>query len=118
MTGTGPAGMPASTSMKIAPPMPARFIASKSAVIPSRLRLPFATNQYTQGRVSSGGLRNWASVAASGGSAAAAASMQADSTPQASGMNCDRFIVVYRAAAVNGLLVIRPMPRPLSPVAQ
>ena len=37
---TGPRGMPTSTSRKIAPPMPARCIASRSAVIPSRLRLP------------------------------------------------------------------------------
>ena len=45
MNFTGPRGMPTSTSMMITPPMPARFSASKSAVMPSRLRLPSMTNQ-------------------------------------------------------------------------
>ena len=36
--------------------MPTRFIASRSAVIPSRVMLLFSQNQYTQGRAESGGL--------------------------------------------------------------
>ena len=45
MNFTGPRGMPTSTSIMITPPMPARFSASKSAVMPSRVRLPSMTNQ-------------------------------------------------------------------------
>jgi hypothetical protein len=35
--------------------MPTRCIASKSAVMPSRVMFPFNQNQYTQGRALSGG---------------------------------------------------------------
>ena len=63
-------------------------------MMPSRLRLPSATNQYTHGRASSGGLRNIASVAANGGSTEAvstqADSTQADSTQQARERNRER----------------------------
>ena len=57
MNFTGPRGMPTSTSIMITPPMPAFFSASKSAVMPSRVRLPSMMNQYTHGRADSGGLR-------------------------------------------------------------
>ena len=57
MNSTGPRGIPTSTSIMITPPMPARLSASKSAVMPSRLRLPSMMNQYTQGRAESGGCR-------------------------------------------------------------
>jgi hypothetical protein len=40
------------------PPIPARFIASKSAVMPSRVMFPFSQNQYTPGRADSGGWTN------------------------------------------------------------
>ena len=36
--------------------MPTRAIASKSAVMPSFVRLPFNGNQYTQGLAEAGGL--------------------------------------------------------------
>jgi hypothetical protein len=38
--------------------MPARFIASKSAVIPALVTLPLFQNQYTHGRAEAGGLAN------------------------------------------------------------
>ncbi|MCX6877819.1 MAG: hypothetical protein NTW21_29010 [Verrucomicrobia bacterium] len=57
--------------------------------MPSRLRLPLATNQYTHGRASFGGLRNIASVAANGGSTEAVRT-QADSTQQARERNRER----------------------------
>jgi hypothetical protein len=37
------------------PPMPTRFIASRSAVMPLLLMLPFNQNQYTQGLAEAGG---------------------------------------------------------------
>lgn len=40
MNPIGPRGTPMSTSNRIAPPMPASRMASKSAVIPSAVRLP------------------------------------------------------------------------------
>src|ERR1044072_5428995 len=40
------------------PPIPTRCIASRSAVIPARVRLPSDQNQYTHGRASSGGRVN------------------------------------------------------------
>ena len=45
MNFTGPAGTPTSTSMIMTPPMPAVFIASMSAVIPSRFRFPSVQTQ-------------------------------------------------------------------------
>ena len=57
MNSTGPRGMPTSTSMMIIAADARRFIASRSAVMPSRLRLPSMMNQYTHGRAASGGSR-------------------------------------------------------------
>jgi hypothetical protein len=54
---TGPSGaqdIPL-TSIHSAPPMPTRFIASRSAVMPSLLMLPLIQNQKTQGRAEGGG---------------------------------------------------------------
>jgi hypothetical protein len=47
------------------PPMPTRFIASRSAVIPLLVIFPFSQNQYTHGRALSGGCTNCFSSAAS-----------------------------------------------------
>src|SRR5512146_2750906 len=38
--------------------MPTRFMASRSAVMPSRVILPLSQNQYTHGRADSGGEAN------------------------------------------------------------
>ena len=54
--GTGPGGVLRATSIRITPPIPTRCIASRSAVIPSLVMLPFFQNQYTQGRAAAGGL--------------------------------------------------------------
>ena len=42
---TGPRGMPTPTSIISTPPIPARLSASKSAVMPSRVKLPSMMNQ-------------------------------------------------------------------------
>jgi len=42
---SGPTGAPWSVSMMSTPPMPTRFIASKSAVMPSLVIFPFSQNQ-------------------------------------------------------------------------
>src|SRR6266542_1660936 len=44
--------------MMSTPPIPTRFIASRSAVMPSRVRLPSDQNQNTHGFASSGGRTN------------------------------------------------------------
>src|SRR5438876_5137771 len=54
----GPLGVPWSTSIIATPPMPTRFIASRSAVIPLLVTLPLSQNQNTQGRAVSGGRKN------------------------------------------------------------
>jgi hypothetical protein len=42
--------------MSVRPPSPTRFIASKSAVMPSRVRFPFSQNPYAHGLAESGGV--------------------------------------------------------------
>ena len=61
MKGTLPAGTPCSTLKICAPPRPIRFIASRSAVIPSLLMLPLFQCHHVCGLARSGGLRNPAS---------------------------------------------------------
>lgn len=46
------------------PPMPTRFMASRSAVMPSLVMLPLSQNQYTHGRHESGGDTNFSASAA------------------------------------------------------
>jgi hypothetical protein len=56
----GPAGAMVfgfATSMISTPPMPTRFIASKSAVMPSLEIFPLIQNQYAHGLAASGGYR-------------------------------------------------------------
>ena len=73
--------------------MPTRFIASRSAVMPSREMFPSSGNQYTQGLAESGGLRNpeamssppsWADMAEE--------TMAPNHMPPASRMICRCFI--------------------------
>ena len=45
MKSAGPTGAPWSTSMISTPPMPTRFIASRSAVMPLLVMLPLSQNQ-------------------------------------------------------------------------
>src|SRR5205085_7440088 len=59
----GPFGAPWSTSMMTTPPIPARCIASKSAVMPLLETLPASQNQNTQGRAEGGGCRKFCSRA-------------------------------------------------------
>ena len=63
---TGPFGMPVPASKLTTPPSPARFIASRSSVIPSRVTCPFIQNQSAQGRAESGGSRKRAARSAGG----------------------------------------------------
>ena len=57
MNGTGPRGMPQSTFTMVAPPRPICFIASRSAVMPSFVMLPFIQCHHVCGLAESGGLR-------------------------------------------------------------
>jgi hypothetical protein len=54
---TGPARMPQSTLKICAPPMPTRFMASRSAVMPSRVTFPFIQCHQVCGLAESGGSR-------------------------------------------------------------
>src|SRR5665213_886963 len=54
---TGPCGMPQSTFTIVAPPRPICFIASRSAVMPSFVMLPFIQCHQVCGRAEFGGLR-------------------------------------------------------------
>ena len=52
---TWPAGMPSETSKICAPPMPAFAMASRSAVMPAFVTLPFIQCHHTCGRAEAGG---------------------------------------------------------------
>ncbi len=54
----GPSGMLSDTLKIWAPPSPIRFIASRSAVIPSRVMFPFIQCHQVWGRADAGGLWN------------------------------------------------------------
>ena len=56
---TGPLGTPIFTSRNTTFPMPARAIASRSAVISSRFWFPSIKYQYTPGLVLLGGIRKF-----------------------------------------------------------
>ena len=68
---TGPRGMPESTFTMVAPPRPICFIASRSAVMPSLVMLPFIQCHHVCGLAESGGLRKPEASGSAGAAAAA-----------------------------------------------
>jgi len=77
MNGAGPAGMSSSTLKICAPLMPTRFIASKSAVMPSLVMLPFIQCHQVWGLAESGG---WMKLLARSSSCARACTQSAHTT--------------------------------------
>src|SRR4051794_7011217 len=57
MKATGPGGMSQSTLTMVAPPRPIAFIASRSAVMPAFVMLPFIQCHQVCGLAESGGVR-------------------------------------------------------------